>query len=102
MSWRKALSKNLQELRIHLCQTGEKSQGARDFVHNSYQELKKANPTLPILIRECSGIQARMIARYDYGVEEAVSIDGIDQSAITQKLKDLVIKGETMPKSADS
>lgn len=36
----------------------------RDFVHNSYQELKKANPKLPILIRECSGIQARMIARY--------------------------------------
>ena len=34
----------------------------------------------------------------DYGVEEAVSIDGIDQSAITQKLKDLVVKGESMPK----
>ena len=34
----------------------------------------------------------------DYGVEEAVSIDGIDQSAITQKLKDLVTKGENMPK----
>ena len=40
---------------VHVC---------RDFVHNTYQELKKANPTLPILIRECSGIQARMIARY--------------------------------------
>jgi len=36
----------------------------RDFVHSSYQELKKANPTFPILIRECSGVQARMIARY--------------------------------------
>jgi len=100
MAWRSALSRNLQELRIHLCQTGKESQGARDFVHSSYQELKKANPTFPILIRECSGVQARMIARYDYGVEEAVSIDGIDKGAISKKLEELVKKGETMEKSA--
>lgn len=34
----------------------------------------------------------------DYGVEEAVSIDDLDTSAITQKLKELVTKGESMPK----
>lgn len=102
MAWRSALSKNLQELRIHLCQTGKESQGARDFVHSSYQELKKANPTFPILIRECSGVQARMIARYDYGIEEAVSIDGIDKGAISRKLEELVKKGESMPKSSES
>lgn len=36
----------------------------RDFVLSSYAELKKANPNLPILIRECSGIEAKLVARY--------------------------------------
>lgn len=31
---------------------------------SSYQELKKANPTFPILIRECAGVEAKLIARY--------------------------------------
>lgn len=46
---------SVEEFAVYIC---------RDFVHSSYQELKKANPTFPILIRECSGVQARMIARY--------------------------------------
>lgn len=36
----------------------------RDFVLSSYQELKKANPAFPILVRECSGVEAKLIARY--------------------------------------
>jgi hypothetical protein len=36
----------------------------RDFIMSNYQELKKANPTFPILIREASGVEARLIARY--------------------------------------
>lgn len=31
---------------------------------SSYQELKKANPTFPILVRECSGVEAKLVARY--------------------------------------
>ena len=31
---------------------------------SSYQELKKSNPTFPILIRECAGVEAKLIARY--------------------------------------
>ena len=75
--------------RVHLCQKGDASQGARyvvfkacalspnhsglagieqavyrDFVLSQYQHLKKANPKFPILIRECSGAEARLIARY--------------------------------------
>jgi hypothetical protein len=34
---------------------------------SSYQELKKANPTFPILIRECAGVEAKLIARYGKG-----------------------------------
>ena len=36
----------------------------RDFVLSSYAELKKANPAFPILVRECSGVEARLVARY--------------------------------------
>lgn len=102
MAWRSALSRNLQELRIHLCQTGKGSDGARDFVLSAYQELKKANPTFPILIRECSGVEARLIARYDFGKEEAVSIENMGKSEITKQLEALVQKGESMPRSTES
>ena len=94
----------------------------RDFVLSQYQHLKKANPKFPILIRECSGAEARLIARYgeilalinmpvligsisanicfcaDFGVEQSVSINGLDSNAISSKLEDLVKKGESMPR----
>ncbi|KAL3149070.1 hypothetical protein ABBQ32_001914 [Trebouxia sp. C0010 RCD-2024] len=102
MAWRSAISKNLQELRVHLCQKGDASKGARDFVLSQYQHLKKVNPKFPILIRECSGAEARLIARYDFGVEHAVPIDGLDSKTIASKLQDLVKKGEGMPRSSES
>lgn len=36
----------------------------RDFVEQFYVPLKQANPKFPILIRECSGVQPRIYARY--------------------------------------
>jgi hypothetical protein len=36
----------------------------RDFIMGSYAELKKANPDFPILVREASGTEAKLIARY--------------------------------------
>lgn len=36
----------------------------REFITKYYVELKKANPKFPILIRECSGVQPRVWARY--------------------------------------
>ncbi|KAI3423831.1 hypothetical protein D9Q98_009667 [Chlorella vulgaris] len=102
MAWRSALSKNLQELRIHLCQTSKGSEGARDFVLSSYQELKKANPTFPILVRECSGVEAKLVARYDFGVEEAVKVEGLQKTDISKQLEALVKKGEGMPRSTES
>lgn len=41
----------------------------REFVLGSYQELKKANPNFPILVREASGTQARLVARYGKAVQ---------------------------------
>lgn len=40
------------------------SDSRRDFIEKRYVELKKANPDLPILIRECSDVQPKLWARY--------------------------------------
>eukprot|EP00877_Chromochloris_zofingiensis_P013554 jgi/Chrzof1/8452/Cz03g11040.t1 len=100
MAWRSSLSKSLQELRIHLCQTSPASQGAREFVLGSYADLKKANPELPILVREAKGTEAKLIARYDYGVEKSASIQNLDTAAIASKLQELVKAGEGLPRLA--
>jgi len=73
-------------------------QGVRDFVLSSYQELKKANPKLPILVRESMQAEAKLTARYDFGAETAVSVEGMDRASITRKLEELVKRGETMPR----
>ena len=87
---RKALSPALRELRVFGCQTSPASAGFRSvaplhlpptastaqrtrpnvcivcsaFVQTSYLDVKKANPDLPILIREAQGTPARAFARF--------------------------------------
>jgi len=36
----------------------------RDFIYSAYTDLKKLNPDLPILVRERSGTEAMVWARY--------------------------------------
>ena len=36
----------------------------RDFIEQHYVNIKQANPKFPILIRECSGVQPVVWARY--------------------------------------
>ncbi|XP_029924369.1 NADH dehydrogenase [ubiquinone] 1 alpha subcomplex subunit 2 [Myripristis murdjan] len=81
------LGKNLRELRVHLCQRSAASQGTRDFVEQHYVTLKKANPGFPILIRECSGVQARLWARYDYGQERSVSLENLSADQVAAALQ---------------
>ncbi|KAM4726671.1 NADH dehydrogenase [ubiquinone] 1 alpha subcomplex subunit 2 [Anableps anableps] len=84
-----SLAKNLREIRLHLCQSSAASQGARDFVEQHYVTLKKANPDFPILIRECSGVQARLWARYDFGKERSVSVENISADQVAAALHTL-------------
>eukprot|EP00897_Mesotaenium_endlicherianum_P005917 jgi/Mesen1/5353/ME000267S04497 len=93
MSWRASLSQKLQELRLHLCQTSASSAGAREFVARNYKDLKMLNPRLPILIRECSGVQPRLFARFEYGVEKQVLLEGLGEADIAAKLEELVKGG---------
>lgn len=36
----------------------------RDFLLANYAEIKKANPGFPVLVREATGAEAKLIARY--------------------------------------
>ncbi|KAM2523784.1 hypothetical protein PS2_030155 [Malus domestica] len=64
MAWRGKLSQNLKEIRVLLCQSSPSSASTRTFVEKNYKDLKSANPKLPILIRECRGIEPQLWARY--------------------------------------
>lgn len=68
------LAPTLKELRVHLCQKSSASAGVREFVEKHYVPLKTANPQFPILVRECSGIQPKLWARYGYGREESFEL----------------------------
>ena len=36
----------------------------RDFIEKEYVGIKQENPSLPILIRECSNVEPKIYARY--------------------------------------
>ncbi|KAL1920296.1 uncharacterized protein VTP21DRAFT_1442 [Calcarisporiella thermophila] len=90
MSLKAALPKALKELRFHFCQTSPTSNGLREFIATNYTTIKKANPHLPILIREASGSQARAFARFEFGREKKVVLENLSAKDIEQKLQDLV------------
>jgi len=80
----------VKEIRIHLCQTSKASEGARNFVMNRYKELKGSNPTLPILVRECAGVEPVLWARFEKGVEKSVSVAGAGEEAVAKQLSELL------------
>ncbi|KAF4523713.1 hypothetical protein B566_EDAN011577 [Ephemera danica] len=85
-------SSALKELRIHLCQKSEQSKGVRDFVEKHYLDLKVSNPKFPILIRECSGVQPRVYARYDQGKEKSIPLTNLKAEDVLKQLEQLVQK----------
>lgn len=93
MAWRGHLSRNLKELRILFCQTSPASSSTRAFVENNFKDLKTLNPKFPILVRECSGIEPQLWARYDMGVEKGVQLEGMSEGQILKALEDLVKAG---------
>ncbi|KAK2406169.1 NADH dehydrogenase [ubiquinone] 1 alpha subcomplex subunit [Trifolium repens] len=84
MAWRGNLSKNIKELRFLLCQSSPASSSARAFVEKNYKELKTLNPKLPILIRECRGVEPQLWARYDLGVEKGIKLEGMTEPQISK------------------
>uniref|UniRef100_A0A6I8S7T3 NADH dehydrogenase [ubiquinone] 1 alpha subcomplex subunit 2 n=2 Tax=Xenopus tropicalis TaxID=8364 RepID=A0A6I8S7T3_XENTR len=66
--------------------------GTRDFIEQHYVELKKANPEFPILIRECSGVQPKLWARYDFGKETNVSLNNLNVDQVARALESVVTR----------
>ncbi|KAK0081863.1 hypothetical protein PV325_011451 [Microctonus aethiopoides] len=80
---------HLKELRILLCQTSKSSQGVREFIETQYVPLKLNNPKFPVLIRECSSIEPRLYARYEYGKETSVDLTNLKPNEIMKKVEQL-------------
>lgn len=76
----------LKELRIHLCQKSEASKGVRDFIEQHYVSIKQQNPKFPILIRECSGVQPRLWARYEGGKENSISLTNLKSEEVLKNI----------------
>ncbi|NWW44694.1 NDUA2 dehydrogenase, partial [Pedionomus torquatus] len=62
----------------------------RDFIEQHYVTLKKANPDFPILIRECSGVQPKLWARYEFGKEKSVSLNNLSVDEVAKALENVV------------
>ncbi|KAI8093161.1 thioredoxin-like protein [Halteromyces radiatus] len=84
------LSKGLKELRVQFCQTSPSSNGLREYIAKNYTSIKQVNPELPILIREASGAEARVFARFDKGVEHKVVLQNASSQEIEKALEQLV------------
>ncbi|XP_034943659.1 NADH dehydrogenase [ubiquinone] 1 alpha subcomplex subunit 2 [Chelonus insularis] len=80
---------HLKELRFLLCQASKSSQGVRDFIEKQYVPLKTSNPKFPMLIRECSKIEPRLYARYEFGKEASVSLADLNADQVLQKVQQL-------------
>ncbi|KAM6299801.1 NADH dehydrogenase [ubiquinone] 1 alpha subcomplex subunit 2 [Aegotheles albertisi] len=84
------LGRGLRELRIHLCQRSAGSRGVREFIEQHYVTLKKANPEFPILIRECSGVQPVLWARFEFGKEKSVPLNNLTADQVAKALESIV------------
>jgi len=65
--------------------------------------MKAQNPALPILIRECNGTMPRMTVRYNFGRENTVFCEELNDVQIRDKLQQLAVDQSYIePKSASS
>ncbi|KAE9402561.1 NADH dehydrogenase, alpha subcomplex, subunit 2 [Gymnopus androsaceus JB14] len=90
MSFSKAFSPALREIRILCSQTGPASAGTRQFIQSRYSTIKDHNPDLPVLIREATGTPARFFARFEKGVEKHVELDNLSANDVESKVAQLL------------
>lgn len=83
------LSRTLKEIRIHLCPNSSNSLGLKKFIEENYIKLKSSNPDVPILVRECAGVEPRLWARYEFGRETSASLENLNPDQISGVLQDL-------------
>ncbi|KAF8234542.1 NADH dehydrogenase, alpha subcomplex, subunit 2 [Tricholoma matsutake] len=90
MSFTKAFSPAIREVRVLCSHSGAASAGTREFILSRYPTIKKYNPDLPVLIREASGTPARVFARFERGVERHVELDNLSAKEVESKVVQLL------------
>ncbi|KAF4566279.1 hypothetical protein EYR40_001903 [Pleurotus pulmonarius] len=90
MSFSRAFSPALRELRILCSQSGQASAGTRQFIISKYPVIKQHNPDLPVLIREATGTPARVFARFEHGLEKHVELDNLSSTEVETKVAQLL------------
>ncbi|KAJ5600509.1 NADH-ubiquinone oxidoreductase 10.5 kDa subunit [Penicillium hetheringtonii] len=120
MSGKYVFTKGLKELRFLFCQTSEQSAATRQafpsadsdpilpdptlipdslltalclirsFINRAYPTMKKHNPHTPIMMREASGTEPRVFARYEFGKEKNEALSGLSDFQIEERITNLV------------
>lgn len=90
MATKYAFTQGLRELRFHLCPQSSTSDAMRTFLKRSYPTMKHHNPSTPILIREATGVEPKMWARYAFGKEKSESLAGLSDKEIEDKVTGVV------------
>lgn len=81
----------LKEIRIHLCPRGPTSNATRQFIDKYYVGIKKQNPDLPILVRECTGIEPMIWFRFEYNKEVNAPLNNLSADQIANLVKERVL-----------
>ncbi|EXJ80252.1 NADH dehydrogenase (ubiquinone) 1 alpha subcomplex 2 [Capronia coronata CBS 617.96] len=90
MASKYAFTQTLKELRFHLSGSSQGSEAARTFLKRAYPTMKHHNPSTPILIREASGVEPKVWARYGFGKEKSESLAGLSDKEIEDRVTTLV------------
>ena len=54
----------------------------RDYIINNYENVKGANPNTPFIVRECTGAQPTVMARYAFGVERRLYLNDASEQEV--------------------
>ncbi|OQE17967.1 hypothetical protein PENSTE_c019G04833 [Penicillium steckii] len=96
MSGKYVFTKGLKELRFLFCQTSEQSAATRQALPSANSDpilpdpTIKHNPHTPIMMREASGTEPRVFARYEFGKEKNEALAGLSDTQIEERITNLV------------
>ena len=99
MSWKIAIGRSLRSVKFIACPTSSSSAATRSFWDNNITLVKHLNPSFGFLLRAAPDVEPYVIAEYDLAYKVKISLSGLDESGIEQKMEELVRAADEMPKS---
>lgn len=96
MSWQKSIASKVRELRLVCCQVSGHSEGVRSFVTNNYALVKQHSPDFPFIVRECENAIPLVTARFDFGVEKKICVEGFSEKDVAKAVEDLLKQADSI------